>query len=94
MVWELLFPRRGSTRLASALRRSKSKSSDELGPRVAILRRGVVVFPFPIQSRKEVTVMKETIALLGTVAMLAYLFVQAMLLALQPLFAAFSNHPR
>lgn len=38
--------------------------------------------------------MKETIALLGAVAMLAYLFAQAMLLALQPLIAAFSNHPR
>ncbi len=38
--------------------------------------------------------MKQTIALLGAVAMLAYLFAQAMLLALQPLFAAFSNHPR
>ncbi len=38
--------------------------------------------------------MKQTIALLGAVAMLAYLAAQAMLLALQPLFAAFSNHPR
>ena len=94
MVWELLFPRRGSMRLAFSLSQSKSKSSDERRPRVAIPRRGVVVFPFPIQSGKEVTVMKQTIALLGAVAMLAYLFAQAMLLALQPLFAAFSNHPR
>jgi hypothetical protein len=39
-------------------------------------------------------VMKETIALLGAVALLAYAVAQAMLVALQPLFAAFSNHPR
>ena len=38
--------------------------------------------------------MKQTIALLGAVAMLAYLFAKEMLLALQPLFAAFANHPR
>ncbi len=38
--------------------------------------------------------MKQAIALIGAVAMLAYLFAQAMLLALQPLIAAFSTHPR
>ncbi len=38
--------------------------------------------------------MKQAFALLGVVAMLAYLLAQAMLLALQPLFAAFSNHAR
>lgn len=38
--------------------------------------------------------MKETIALLGAVALIAYLFAQALLMALRPLFAAFSNHPR
>ena len=38
--------------------------------------------------------MREIIALLGAVVTLAYLFAQALLFALQPLLAAFSNHPR
>ena len=44
------------------------------------------------KSRKEVNEMKEALALIGAVCVLAYVCVQALLAALQPLLVALSGH--
>ena len=44
------------------------------------------------ESRKEVNEMKEALALIGAVCVLAYVCVQALLAALQPLLVALSGH--
>jgi hypothetical protein len=46
---------------------------------------------FKIQNRKEGTAMKATLALLGAVGVLAYAFIQVLVIVLHPLFNALAG---